>query len=51
MLTKHYAGMGDMWSADELLAEHGHEMTVQQRKLIVAFIRFWETLNDVEVQS
>jgi hypothetical protein len=51
MLTKHYAGLGDMWSADELLAEHGHEMTTEQRKLIVAFIRFWDVLNDAEMKS
>lgn len=48
MLKFHYSDFGLMFSADDLLAEHGFEMTPTQKRALVAFIQFWDALDDLE---
>jgi hypothetical protein len=50
MLKKHYP-MGDMFSADDLLAEHGHEMSKAQRDLLQAFCTLWERVETLETKK
>lgn len=48
MLKLHYSDLGPMLSADDLLAEHGWEMTPTQKRALIAFIQLWDALDDLE---
>lgn len=48
MLKLHYSDFGLMFSADELLAEHGFEMTPTQKRALIAFIQLWDAIDDLE---
>ena len=50
-LRKHFRGLGDMWDADELLAEYGSDMRPDQYKALSAFIEFWNRLEYLEVSK
>jgi hypothetical protein len=51
MLANDFKGMGDMHCALELMAEHHHEMTTKQKRALMAFIEFWDALDDVEKET
>ena len=49
-LQKHFP-MGDMFCADDLMAEHSHEMSDEQRNALQAFIDLWELVETMEAKK
>jgi hypothetical protein len=49
-LTKHFPKF-NITSADELMAEHGHEMGILERNALQAFIDFWELIEHLEAKK
>jgi hypothetical protein len=50
LLAKHFP-MGNTMSADDLMAEHRHEMSGEQRNALQAFIDLWELVETMEAKK
>jgi hypothetical protein len=50
LLAKHFP-MGNMMSADDLMAEHGREMGILERQALQAFIDLWRWIEDLEANK
>ena len=49
-LTKHFPKF-NITSADDLMADHGHEMGILERNALQAFIDFWELIEHLEAKK